>query len=136
MPQPAHSAASSWCRQRAHSPPPAVAVSGQPPRPQRPHDGSAKVAEPRAISSVTSRPTAGGAPCASARESEASAADTSRSACGLVITASIAAATTVTGKDPSAAATWAATWVLRQSGQGRRRPAPPSSCPAPQTAAT
>jgi len=97
-----------WRRQVSHSARPASSCHATGltfPQPA----GSAKVTEPRAISSMTSRPIAGGAPCASARESAASAADTSRSACGLVITASMAAATTVTGKDPSAAATWAAT---------------------------
>ena len=46
-------------------PPPGVRNSGIPSRPQRAHRGGASAAEPRAISSDTRCPAAGGAPCRS-----------------------------------------------------------------------
>ena len=60
-----HAVASCRRRQRAHTPPAAERVSGLPVRPHRPQAGSGR-STPRARSSSTRRPTAGGAPTVSA----------------------------------------------------------------------
>ncbi|KLL12437.1 hypothetical protein BL254_23810 [Protofrankia sp. BMG5.30] len=78
-PQRAQAVASWRCRQRGHNPAWPSRVSGRSARPQTEHAGAGR-AEPRAISSVTSRPTAGGAPVDSAAGPAASASARLRSA--------------------------------------------------------
>jgi hypothetical protein len=77
--------------------------------PQVTQAGTGKVTEPRAISSVTSRPTAGGAPVTRASLSAASAWARLRSIAGLAAAASTAARTSEAGNDTPAAVTWAMT---------------------------
>jgi len=75
-----------------------------------------KVTEPRAISSVTSRPINGGAPRDNAPGSASSAAARLRSTAGPLTTASTAAAASGAGSaDAAAAASTPA--CLRQAGQ-------------------
>jgi hypothetical protein len=61
-PQRAHGSASSRRRQRAHTPPATDRVNGRSVRRQCTQLGSVSEPAPRATSSVTSRPTTGGAP--------------------------------------------------------------------------
>jgi hypothetical protein len=70
-------------------------VSGRPVTPQDLHAGAVNTVDPRAISSVASRPAPGGAPSASTSRAgcPASAAARLRSACPFPAAASTAAAT-------------------------------------------
>jgi hypothetical protein len=83
-----------------------VTVSGRPVQPQTTHLGAFTVVEPRAISSVTSRPIAGGAPTVSASGSASSAVARLRHTAGLVATAATAAATSAADSDVSMAVIW------------------------------
>ena len=69
LPQPLQGSASCQARQRWQTPPSSLRNSGFPVRPHAAHAGTARVAEPRAISSVRAT---GGAPAASAPGSAAS----------------------------------------------------------------
>lgn len=86
-------------------PPEPVAVSGRPVRPHTTQVGVDKVVAPRAINSVTRRPTTGGAPWANASGSDFSAAARLRHTAWLVATASTAAETSCVDSDVPAAAT-------------------------------
>jgi hypothetical protein len=81
LPQAPQGSASCQARHRWQTPPPWPRNSGRPVRPQAPHAGTARVAEPRAISSAASLPATGGAPAASAPGSAVSATASWSSAC-------------------------------------------------------
>lgn len=136
LPQVAQGLATCQARHRWHTPPPSPRNSGLPARPQTAHAGTARVAEPRAISSAASRPAAGGAPALSAPGSAASASASCRSACPPGATASTAASITAAGSDGSAAETAATTCSRRHRGHGRPPSGQASSCPDGQRAAT
>ena len=103
LPQVAQGRPAARTRHRWHTPPPSPRNSGLPARPQTAHAGTARVAEPRAISSAASRPATGGAPAVSAAGSAASASASCRRACPPGATASTAASITAAGSDGSAA---------------------------------
>jgi len=130
--QRAHSAAAARCAHGGHVPPWLVRVSGRPVRPQITQAGTLST-DQRAISSLTRRPTNGGAPAASAPGSLATAVARLRSAAGPAAAASTAAAITSRGSDPSTAATRVTTVSRRHDGQNGRR-ALASSWPAEQHA--
>lgn len=95
-PQRTHAVASCRRRQRAHTPPAVDRVSGLPVRAHRAQTGWGR-STPRARSSVTRRPTTGGAPMVSASGSVARAAANDRMTAGWPATASSAACSTCVG---------------------------------------
>jgi hypothetical protein len=86
---------------------------------ERTGQGRVVAAEPRAISSATSRPATGGAPMRRAAGSADSATASWRSACPDGATAMTAASITRLGSDPSAAAAMSVTCSRRQRRQFR-----------------
>src|SRR5664280_841489 len=109
-PQRAHGSASSRRRQRAHTPPATDLVNGRSVRRQCTQLGSGSEPAPRATSSVTSRPTTGGAPVLRAAGSAARAAANARSTAGLVTTTCSAVSICDADSAGSAASTPATTW--------------------------
>ncbi len=142
-PQRAQAVASWRRRQRAHTPPSDDAVNGQPVRPHRTHIGSGSN-DPRARSSTTRRPTAGGAPTPSASASSASTRAITTSAAPWTPTAAMASAMTCSASSGATSVTRCVTTCTRSAWSccrvgltvwRRRRPWPGGAgCRAPPPA--
>jgi hypothetical protein len=116
-----HASESCRVRQRGHNPTVPSRINPSPVRSQRAQAGTANT-EPRARSSPTRRPTTGGAPAARIAGPSASAVARLRAAAGLVMVASMAAATSPAASSGHATVTTVVIVSTRQTPQG---PGPP-----------
>ena len=121
-----HGSASWWARHRPHSPIRSTRINGRPVRRQRAQTGTGRV-EPRARSSPTKRATTAGAPPARTSGPNFNALARSRAAAGVVMVASMAAATWPTDSSGQAAVAAVAIASTRQAPQTVDGPAPAAS---------